>query len=168
MTLIQAPEPAYYSVVGQLEREQLELALNLFEAAAHQALDGIDDPLRSLNKGLAGAVAYGDRGAPATCGDRIKCHDRRHQMRAVYAGNDHRRIALHISDQGIRGSQVNSNYASFRHAFLSSSKGFSYVTKQIAEVATPVEQGDHFLLRGLTHGCVTRVPNLPLGAKVVI
>ena len=58
---------AGFDIVGQAERKELQLALNFFKAAAHQALDGIDDALRRLDERLARGVAHGDRG-PAAVG----------------------------------------------------------------------------------------------------
>ena len=54
---------------------------------------------------------------------------------------------FHISDEGIRRSQVDSNYASFRHAYLLSSKGLGYVANQVVDIAPAIEQGHHLLLR---------------------
>ena len=37
-------------IVSKTKRKQLQLALHFFESAAHQALDGVDNPLRRLNQ----------------------------------------------------------------------------------------------------------------------
>ena len=131
---------AWLHVLGQPERKQLQLVLNLFEVPAHQPLHGVNDPLRRFDERLARRVAHGNRRLAAPGRDGVQRHHRRHQVRAVHAGNHHRRIALHISNQGVGGSQVDSDYASFRHAVLSSSQGLGNVANQIAEIAAPVEQ----------------------------
>ena len=56
-------------VAGKAEGEELQLRPNLFESAAHQALDGVDDALRRLDERLACAVANRDRGPAAACGE---------------------------------------------------------------------------------------------------
>jgi len=65
-----------------------------------------------LDQGAARAVANGD-GGTTILRHRIERHYRRNKIRAVNAGNDYGLVALHICDQGVGGSQVNSNYASF-------------------------------------------------------
>ena len=107
-----------FHVLGQPEGKQFQLVLNLFEVPAHQPLDRIDDPLRRLDERPARWVPHGNRGTATPDRNRVQRHHRRHQIRAVHAGNHHRRIALHISDQGIGSSQIYSNYASFRHDFI--------------------------------------------------
>ncbi len=58
---------AFFDIFGQAERKELQLLLHFAEAAAHEALDGVDDALRRLNEHLARAVADGD-GGPAAVG----------------------------------------------------------------------------------------------------
>ena len=82
---------AFFHILGQTEGKHLQLVLNLFEAAAHEALDRVDDPLRRLDERFARAVAHGNRG-PATAGRNwIERHYRWHQIRAIDAGNHDRR-----------------------------------------------------------------------------
>ena len=121
-----------FDVAGKTEGEKLQLRPNLFEAAAHQTLDGIDDALRRFNERFARAVAHRDRRPAAACGDGIERNDRRHKIRAVHAGNDHRLVALHVGDEGIRGSQVDADDVPFRHICCSVSQNFGHVADQIA------------------------------------
>src|ERR1017187_9087359 len=51
---------------------------------------------------------------------------------------------------------------------LSSSQGLGNVANQIAEVAPPIQQGHHSLLRGLPDGHISAVPCLPFDAQVLI
>ena len=69
--------------------------LNFGEPAAHEALDGVDHAFGALDEGLARAVADSD-GGPASAGcNGIERDHRRHEIRAVDAGNYHRLVAFH-------------------------------------------------------------------------
>src|SRR6202034_637012 len=72
---------AFFDIVGEAKREKLQLLLYLCKAAAHEALDGVDDALRRLNERAPGAVADRDGGPAALFSDRIERNDRRHQVR---------------------------------------------------------------------------------------
>ena len=47
-------------VVGEAEREELQLVLNVFDAAAHQALDAVHGAFGSFDQVLAGCIADND------------------------------------------------------------------------------------------------------------
>ena len=109
-----------FDVAGKTEGEKLQLRPDLFEVAAHQTLDGIDDALRRFDERFACAVANRDRGPAGFCGRGIECNwikrnNRGHKIRAVHAGNDHRPVALHVGDEGVGGSQVDADDVPFRH-----------------------------------------------------
>jgi hypothetical protein len=74
-------------VFGETEGEELQLFLDVFEAAAHEAFDGVD-----------GALGRFDQGDVLTG----SCNDRRDEIRAVLAGNDDRLLALHEGDEFFR------------------------------------------------------------------
>ena len=80
-----------------------------------------------------------------------------------------------IGDQGVGCSQIDSDYASFRHAILSVSTPDSQVSRftsrtRLLKVAPPIEQGHHRLLCDCLArtGVVAVVPHLPLRAQVAI
>jgi len=162
---LDAGDFALLHVAGEMEGEELEFALHLGEAAAHEALDGVDDALGGFDEGAAGAVAHGDGGAAAFL-HRIERDDGRHEVGAVDAGNDYGRIALHVCDEGVGGSQVDANYAAFRHCVYLRSQGFSDVADEIGEIAAAIEEGHHDLLRVGASACVAGVPRGPLLAQV--
>ena len=57
---LDAQDFAGLQVFGQAKRKQLEFVLNIFDAAPHQALYGIDGVIGSLDQVLARCVAYDD------------------------------------------------------------------------------------------------------------
>ncbi len=153
-------------IAGQVEGKQLQFFLYLFQTAAHQPLDRVNDSLRRLDQRHARAAAHRQRSPAALGRNRVQRHHRRHQARTVRAGNHHRRIALHVSNEGVGGSQINSDYACFGHLALSSSQSLGHVADQIAEVAPPVQQRHHSLLRGQPCGLVAFIPRQPLSAQI--
>ena len=92
--------------------------MNFVKAAAHEPFDRVDHTLRRLDEGAARGVAHSNCRTSAIGRNGIERDHGRHKIQAVRAGNDHRRIALHISDQGVGGSEVDSDYAFIRHACL--------------------------------------------------
>ena len=77
---LNARDFAGFDVVGKPEGEELQFALDFFEAAAHEALDGVDDALRSLDEHAARAVADGDGGPAAVGRHGVERHDGRHEV----------------------------------------------------------------------------------------
>ena len=67
-------------VVGQAEREELQLVLYVFDAAAHQALHAVHGALRSLDQVLAGGVADDDLVVL------VEGDDRRHEIQPSSPG----------------------------------------------------------------------------------
>ena len=136
-------------ILGQVKGKELQLVLNLFKAAAHQPLDGVDDPLRRLDQRLARAVAHGDRGPAAACAE----WDRAPPPTAPDSSRPRRESPPAHRPPCMRpGSWWFPDRFRLRVTSAMSSSGsqnFGYVADQIAEVAPPVEQGHHLFLRGL-------------------
>ena len=143
--------------------------LTFFEAAAHEPLDGIDDPLRRLDERLARAVAHGDRGAAAIAAELGRAppptapdssHPRRESPPA------HRLPYMRPGSWWFPGRFR--LRASLPPCSSFSSQSFGHVADQIAEVAPPVEQSHHLLLRRFARGRIALVPRLPLRAQIPI
>ena len=92
-------------VVGEAEREELELVLNVFDAAAHEALDAVHRALGSLDEIFAGGVADDDLVAL------VEGDDRGHEIQAVFAGDDDGTVVLHVGDQRVGGAEIDSDDA---------------------------------------------------------
>ena len=92
-------------VVGQAEREELQLVLNVFDAAAHQALDAIHCALGSLDQIFAGGIADDDLVVL------IERDDRGHEVQPIFAGDDDGAVLLHVRDQRVGGAEVDSDNA---------------------------------------------------------
>ena len=104
-----------------MEGEELELFADVFEAAAHEALDGVDGALRSGDEGAAGCVADGDGGA-GVFGlgvNGVESDDGGDEVGAVDAGDDDGLVALHVGNEGVGGAEVDADDAFdggiFRH-----------------------------------------------------
>src|ERR1035438_6294138 len=61
-------------IVSQAERKETEFAADLFNAASHEALHGINDALRRLNERFARTVAHGNCGATALSRNGVERH----------------------------------------------------------------------------------------------
>ncbi len=95
-------------VFGQAEGEEFQFFLNVFDAASHQAFDGVDGALRSFDQRIAGGVA--DDGLIV----RVECDDRGEQIQAVVAGDDDRGLPLHEGHQRVGGAEVDADDAIHR------------------------------------------------------
>ena len=69
-------------VFGEAEGEELQFVLNVFDAASHQALDGIHGAFRRFDQRIAGGVSD----------NRVICSNRARPPRE--AGSSHRRRGL--------------------------------------------------------------------------
>ena len=98
-------------VVGQAEREELQFVANVFDAAAHQALNGVDGPSAVRSDGLRAALPT------MICAlASIERHHRRHQVGAVLAGNDTGLFAFHEGDQRVGGAEIDTDdFVAVRH-----------------------------------------------------
>ena len=74
-------------IVGEAEREELELVLNVFDAAAHEAFHAVDGALGSFDEIFARGIADDDLVAL------VEGDDRGHEVQAVFAGNDDGAVA---------------------------------------------------------------------------
>ena len=92
-------------IVGEAEGEQLQFFLNVFDAASHEALDGVDGAFRRFDQRIARGVAD-DRMVVG-----VERDHRGHQVQAVVAGDDDRGIPLHEGHEGIRGAEVDADDA---------------------------------------------------------
>jgi len=102
---LDAQDLAGLQVFRQVKWKQLELFADVFDAAAHEALDGIDGALWSLDQILARRVADDDLIAT------IQRDDRRDEIQPVLARDHDRAFPLHESHERIRGSEINSDDA---------------------------------------------------------
>ena len=109
----QAERLAGFGVVGQAEREELQFRFNVGQVASHQALGGVHGRGGIVHQGSAGCVA--DR--HAIIGPR---DDRRHEAFAIFTGDDDGGVALHVGDERVCGSKINTddNAGCFRHEYL--------------------------------------------------
>ena len=92
-------------VFGEAEGEELQFVLNVFNAASHQAFDGIDGAFRRFDQRIAGGVSD-DRLVVG-----VECDHRGKQVQAIVAGDYDRGIPLHEGHQGIGGAQVDADDA---------------------------------------------------------
>ena len=107
-----------FDIVGEAKGEELQLVVHFVEAAAHEALDRVDDAFGRLDESAARTVADSDCGTATFGRDRVERDDRGDKVGAIDAGNNHRCVALHIGDERVGGAEIDSYYASFRHAGL--------------------------------------------------
>ena len=99
---------ARLQVFGDTEREQLQLFLDVLDAATHQPLNRVDRALRGLDQVLARRVADNDLAA------RIERHQRGDEVRPIFAGDDlGRAVCPHERHQRVRGSEIDSDDAFF-------------------------------------------------------
>src|SRR5208337_2427201 len=96
-------------IFGEAKREELQFVLDVFNAAAHQALHAVDCALRRLDQILTCGAANNDLAAF------VQRDDRRHQVQSVLAGNDDRTVARHIRHQRVGGAQIDPDDAFIRH-----------------------------------------------------
>jgi hypothetical protein len=88
-----------------VERKQLEFFLDIFDAAAHQALGGIDRAIRLREQQLARSVADYN---VAVGLDR---HYARDQLVAIRTWDDYRAGEIEERSQAVGGSEVDADYA---------------------------------------------------------
>ncbi len=86
--------------------EELQLGLNVFDVAPHQPLRRVDSVCRLLQQDVAGGVANGE----AILRILVERDDAGHDRRAVLARNHLRRVAFHVRDKRVGGTQVNADY----------------------------------------------------------
>ena len=104
---LQAEHFAGLDVRREVEGKELQLFLDVFDAAAHQALGGVDDAVgrasrdRDMRDSRRSSLASGS-GMATTEGTRFE---------TVFAGNDHRLIALHEGDERVGGAEIDSDDA---------------------------------------------------------
>ena len=92
-------------VFGETEWKELQLFLNVFHAASHQAFDRVDGSFRRFDQGIARGIAD-DRLVV-----RVQSDYRRKQIQAIVARNYDRHIPLHEGHQGIGGTEVDADDA---------------------------------------------------------
>ena len=90
---------------GDAEREEFEFVLHVSDAAAHQALHGVDGAVGVIDEFLAGGVAY-----DVVAGSRIR-NDARNEFVAVFAGDDFGLRQVHPRDEAVSGAEVYPDYA---------------------------------------------------------
>ena len=122
-------------VVGEAEREELELVLHIFDAPAHKALDAVDGALGRFDEIFTGGVAHDDLVAL------VEGDDRRHKVQSVFAGDDDRTVVLHVGDQRVGGAEIDSDDAvsSHRLAF----EDLVDFTKEVADISAAINDGQH-------------------------
>ena len=92
-------------IFGEAEREELQFVLNVFNSASHEAFDRVDGALRGFDQRIARGIA--DDGLIVL----VERHHRRHQIRAVFAGNDDRAVPLHERHERVRGAEIDADDA---------------------------------------------------------
>lgn len=95
---------------GQTEREELQFFLHVFDAAAHEALDGVNRTLGSLDQIFPGRTADNDLVVFAQ-GD----HGR-YEIEAILSRDHDGGIPLHESHQRIGGPEIDSDDAFVSHS----------------------------------------------------
>ena len=96
-------------VFGEAEWKELQFFPDVFDAASHQAFDGVDGALGAFDQGIARGIA--DDGLVVS----IECDHRGKQIQAVVAGNYDRGIPLHKGHQGVGGAEVDADDAIHSH-----------------------------------------------------
>ena len=109
-TQLDAKHFAGSKILRQPKREKLQLLLNILHAATHQPFHGVDSTIRSLQQIRARSIADDES---AVRGER---NHRGHQVRTVFAGNDHWLVTLHKSDQRVGRAQIDAYYTFVSHA----------------------------------------------------
>ena len=99
-------------VFGQAEGEELQLFLDVFNAAAHQALDRVDGAFRGLDQISARGIA--DDGLTVF----VERDDRRDEIQTIVARDHDRVLPLHEGHERIRGAQVDADDAISCHCNL--------------------------------------------------
>jgi hypothetical protein len=90
---------------GELEGEELELGLDVGEVAAHEALDRVDGVGGVGEQDATCGVANSEPGGSVL----VEGDDRGDDGGAVFAGDDDGRFSLHEGDEGVGGSEVNTD-----------------------------------------------------------
>ena len=96
------------AVFGDVEGEEFQLVLNIGDAAAHEALGGIDGAIRMVDQFLSGGVAY-DQISGGRQGDNAG-NELGIFSRCISAHNDFRAAEVHPRDQTVGGAEVDADH----------------------------------------------------------
>ncbi len=121
-----------------VKRKQLELFLDIFQAAAHQPLGGIHRALGLREQQFARGISDHN----ITVG--LDRHHARDQLVAIRAGNDHRTGEIQERSQAVGGSEVDADYAFGcakidLHRLLAGRQGFPDFLHQVLDVFAAVQ-----------------------------
>ncbi len=84
---------SWLHIVGEAEGEELQFFLNVFNAASHQAFDGVHGAFRRFDQRIAGGVA--DHRLVVG----VERDHRRQQVQAIVSGDYDRGVPLHEGHQ---------------------------------------------------------------------
>jgi hypothetical protein len=96
-------------VFGEAEGEEFQFFLNVFDAASHEAFDGVDGALRRFDQRITRSVA--DDGLVV----RVERDYRREQVQTVVSGDHDRGVPLHECHQRVGGAEVDADDAISSH-----------------------------------------------------